>query len=188
MYERWGKRGVDVVISVVSLMVLSPLMAIVALAIWLEDRHTPLFRQERAGQGSGRFTIMKFRTMPVNTAHEPSAALRAPVVSRTGRLLRRLNLDELPQLVNILRGDMSIVGPRPALPSQTVLIALRESAGATRAKPGLTGLAQIRSYDDMPDEVKAAHDAEYAKRITFVGDCVIIVKTLAYLTRQPPTY
>jgi len=105
-----------------------------------------------------------------------------------GKLIRRTNLDELPQFWNVLRGDMSFIGPRPPIPSQVNLIDLRKSNGSLMIKPGLTGWAQVNSYDNMPEEHKARFDGEYAKRISLKMDLLILLKTVVYFTKKPPTY
>src|SRR5205823_7797451 len=120
-----------------------------ALLIHLEDRGPVLFRQQRSGRDGRPFRIFKFRSMPVNTGDVPSSQARSLRVTRVGQIIRRLNIDELPQLINILRGDMSVVGPRPALPTQTALLDMRKANAAIKCKPGLTGLAQVNSYDNM---------------------------------------
>jgi O-antigen biosynthesis protein WbqP len=126
--------------------------------------------------------------MPVNTGDIPSAAARSVRITRVGRVIRRTNADELPQLVNILRGDMSVVGPRPALPAQRELVALRSANGALACTPGLTGLAQVNAYDGMSIEAKATWDGRYADRIRFFRDVAIILRTVRYLMAPPPTY
>jgi lipopolysaccharide/colanic/teichoic acid biosynthesis glycosyltransferase len=188
MYDRMMKRLADLLIASVSLLVLSPLMAITAVAIRLEDGGPVLFRQTRVGRAGRAFRIFKFRSMPVATEHVPSASAQPLRVTRVGRWIRRTNVDELPQLLNVLSGDMSIVGPRPALPSQRRLCALRTSAGADRCRPGLTGLAQINAFDGMPDDQKARWDAEYSRTVSFGLDVRIILRTFLYLTRRPPVY
>lgn len=188
IYRAFFKRILDVGLSAGSLLLLSPVMALVALAVRLEDRGPALFRQDRVGRGGLRFRIFKFRSMAVGVGDLPSAAASILKVTRVGRFIRRTNLDELPQLFNILLGDMSLVGPRPALPSQEALTALRQANGALACRPGLTGLAQVSSYDGMPEEEKAGHDGSYAAEITFTRDFWIILRTFAYLAHRPPTY
>lgn len=178
----------DVAMSGLALVLLSPLLALVALAIKLQDGGPVVFRQRRVGRGGQVFTLLKFRSMPENIGDVPSASAAALRITRIGRIIRRTNIDELPQLLNILRGDMSIVGPRPALPAQERLIELRHGNGAFRCAPGLTGLAQIRAYTGMPETEKAGHDAEYAANIAFGRDVSIIVRTVAYVLRPPPVY
>lgn len=185
-YERYGKRAFDLVVSLGACLVLSPVMAIVAAAIRLDDGGPALFRQARVGRNGVTFVIFKFRSMPIGTAHLASADARALRITRFGRFLRRTNLDELPQFLNILRGDMSLVGPRPPLLSQYDLITLRRESGAIACVPGLTGLAQIHGYDGMPVSEKAAHDAQYACSVSFRTDLAIIGKTFLYLRQPPP--
>lgn len=188
MYDRIGKRAIDVTLGLLALLLLLPVLIVVAAAIKIEDRGPILFRQLRVGRDELLFVILKFRSMPTSTESLPSASLAAPKVTRVGRVIRRLNVDELPQLFLILTGTMSLVGPRPALESQHELIRARKTNGAFRVRPGLTGLAQVHSYDAMPDDVKAAYDAEYAAAVTFRQDVSIILRTFLYLLRPPPTY
>ena len=187
-YRSSGKRLIDICGAAAGLVASSPVLAVASIAIWAEDRHTPLFRQVRVGQHRQPFVLVKFRSMRIATETVESHAASDAWVTRVGRILRRTNIDEIPQLWNVLLGDMSLIGPRPALPSQEGLVALREAANVYDLKPGLTGLAQVRSYDGMPEAEKAAHDAEYARRVTFWVDTAIVLRTLKYLTRKPPTY
>ena len=184
MYNLLGKRVFDVLASSAALVCLSPLMLLIAAAIRLEDRGPTLFRQKRVGRGGHPFTLFKFRSMP----DLPSDKAKTVRITPIGRLIRRTNLDELPQLINILRGDMSVVGPRPALPSQNELTESRISNGAIACRPGLTGLAQINSYDGMAAAQKALWDGRYAARITFAGDLRITLLTFRYLLKPPPVY
>jgi len=188
VYARWGKRLVDVSLSTTVLLLLSPLLAFTGFCIWLEDRRAFLFRQERVGRNAVLFTMWKFRSMPMGTENVPSARVAAPAVTRVGKVIRRTSFDELPQLANVVRGDMSLVGPRPALPTQVELIELRRRAGAIRLRPGLTGLAQIRSHDGMSEDLKAAHDGEYAEQMSLRNDLSILARTAAYLLKPPPRY
>jgi O-antigen biosynthesis protein WbqP len=188
LYARFGKRLLDGVLAAAALMILFPLLLIVAVAIFVEDRGPPIFRQPRVGWHGEPFTLLKFRSMPVGSSQQPSAAVGGLRVTRIGGVIRRTNIDELPQLVNILRGDMSMVGPRPALASQTALNALRRENGAWEVRPGLTGLAQVSSYDGMPDTEKAMLDARYSSRVTFARDFCIVLRTVGYLARRPPVY
>lgn len=126
--------------------------------------------------------------MPLNTANVPSSEVSKIKVTPFGKFIRRSNLDELPQLFNILKGDMSIIGARPGLPTQVALVAMRREENVYSARPGLTGLAQVNSYDNMPESEKAAWDGKYVSDITFVKDFRIILKTFVYLTKKPPTY
>jgi len=188
MYALIIKRILDVVLATVSLVFLSPIFAFIAVAIRIEDGSPVFFIQERIGRGGKRFRLIKFRSMPTNSQDIPSAEATTLQVTRVGSLIRRSNIDELPQLVNILLGEMSLIGPRPALPSQRKLLALRLENGAMECKPGLTGVAQVKSYDSMPEEEKARYDGEYACCISFMKDTQIFFRTFQYLLRRPPVY
>jgi O-antigen biosynthesis protein WbqP len=163
-------------------------MLLIAVAISVEDGGPVLFRQKRVGRGGELFEVLKFRSMPVATRDLPSAQAGRVKVTRVGKIIRRTNLDELPQLINILRGQMSVVGPRPPLPSQRELCRIRETNGAIDCKPGLTGLAQINAYDGMPEKEKAKWDGTYAATLSFVSDMTIILRTFRYLSKRPPVY
>lgn len=188
MYARGGKLLLDIAGAALALVCLSPIMFVTSACIWLEDRGPVLFRQPRLGRHGKLFTILKFRSMPVSAETVASIDATAIRITRAGKIIRRLNVDELPQLINVLRGDMSLVGPRPALPSQSGLIAARRLTRAAEVRPGLTGLAQLRAYDGMSESEKARHDAEYAAQITLRGDMAILAGTLTYLLKPPPTY
>ena len=188
LYRQWLKRGLDLLLSTAALVALSPLMLLTALAIRLEDRGPALFRQARVGRGGDPFTILKFRSMAVNAGNLPSAQAGGLPITRVGRFIRRTNIDELPQLLNIFLGDMSVVGPRPALPSQASLTDLRRANRALECRPGLTGLAQVSSFDGMSDEEKASFDGAYAAHVSFWRDLSLIFRTFAYLAHRPPTY
>jgi len=188
MYSHYFKRFFDIIIASSLLTLLSPIMLVVALAIRSEDGGPALFRQRRVGRDGKLFTIYKFRSMPVNTKQVASAAAGTLTITKVGAIIRRTNLDELPQLFNILLGDMSIVGPRPALATQIELCELRKQQGVLQLKPGLTGLAQIRSYNGMPEMEKARWDALYAKSVSLFTDLKIILSTFFYLLKPPPVY
>lgn len=187
-YSAFGKRAFDIISSATVLPLISPLMLLTALAIRLEDGGPALYRQERCGARGQRFELLKFRSMPQNTASLASADAERLPITRVGRIIRRTNIDELPQLVNILRGEMSVVGPRPALPSQKRLLELRQQAGATALKPGLTGLAQVSSYDGMPEDEKVRFDELYVQQLSLLTDLKLIFRTFAYLLKPPPAY
>jgi O-antigen biosynthesis protein WbqP len=188
LYARWGKRLLDVTVAGIALLALAPLLLLIAAAIRLEDGGPALFVQQRVGRGGLPFRLFKFRSMPVGTASVPSAEAAALPLTRVGRAIRRTNLDELPQLLNVLSGDMSLVGPRPALASEARLLALRRANGAVALQPGLTGAAQVHSYDGMPDAEKARWDGWYAGRVTLARDLALILRTVPYLLRRPPVY
>ena len=188
MYARFVKRALDATAAALLLVLLSPLLVLVAAAIRMEDGGPAIFRQRRVGRKGCEFTLYKFRSMPSGTPNVPSAAAQALKLTRAGRFIRRTNLDELPQLWNVLRGDMSLIGPRPALPSQTSLVMHRNERGITLVRPGLTGLAQVNAYDGMPELEKLAWESRYVQRISFTRDAVIALRTFAYLLRRPPAY
>lgn len=188
MYARFGKRLIDASVSLVALIVLAPLLAVVAIGVKLSSPGPALFRQERVGSDGQCFTFLKFRSMPVSTADLPSDQLGEVSLPKFARLIRRTNLDELPQLLNIVWGDMALVGPRPPIASQVDLIEQRRLNGALAIRPGLTGLAQVNSFDGMSVDEKAGFDGQYARRITLAGDARIVLRTFGYLTRPPPKY
>jgi O-antigen biosynthesis protein WbqP len=187
-YELRTKRLLDLLIAGAALMMLSPVLLVTAFAILMEDGRPILFRQFRVGRDGRNFRIFKFRSMPVSTPSVPSADARALQVTRVGALIRRTSIDELPQLLNILRGEMSIVGPRPGLPAQAELMHMRRARGIDRLRPGLTGLAQVNSFDGMTDLQKVEWEARYADKVTLANDVSIILRTVGYLFRRPPVY
>jgi O-antigen biosynthesis protein WbqP len=188
MYRRFLKRPFDIIVSLIALILLSPFLLLVALAIYLEDKGPVLFKQIRVGRGGREFEFLKFRSMPVTSIDMPKTEAQNLEITRVGRFIRRTNIDELPQLINILRGEMSIVGPRPAIRVQDELCKMRAESGALECLPGLTGLAQVNAYDGMPESEKARWDSEYAVKISFATDSKIILRTFSYLTRRPPVY
>lgn len=188
MYRNWGKRFVDITAAICAFIILMPFLALIAVLIKVFDPGPIIFKQQRVGRGGELFMFFKFRSMPVSTGDIPSDQVGQIKLTWIGRLIRRTNLDELPQLFNILRGDMSIVGPRPPIPSQTELLEARASNGAATCRPGLTGLAQISSFDGLSVQRKAEFDGEYAANITLVNDVLIILKTFGYLLKPPPVY
>lgn len=168
------KRSIDIVMSVLGLIILSPVFLILIAAIKLDSRGPVLFKQKRVGIHKTHFNILKFRTMRTDTPRDmPTHLLKDPqqYITRTGRFLRRTSLDELPQIINILKGDMAVVGPRPALWNQYDLIEERDKYGANDVRPGLTGWAQINGRDELEIPVKAALDGEYVRKMSFRMDC-----------------
>ena len=167
------KRLMDVGISLVAAVVLAPVYIGLAAAIRLDSPGPVLFRQKRVGIHKKYFYILKFRTMRIDTPKDvPTHMLKNPeqYITRMGRFLRKTSLDELPQIFNILKGDMSLIGPRPALWNQDDLIAARDRYGANDIMPGLTGWAQINGRDELPIAVKAKLDGEYARKMSFLFD------------------
>lgn len=180
MYQRLVKRWIDILLALGGLIILSPLFALIALFIKLESKGPVFFRQTRLGKDLVPFEILKFRTMKTDTPKDmPTHLLSDPkqYITRFGAFLRRSSLDELPQCINILRGDMSVIGPRPALWNQADLIAARELVGANAIRPGLTGWAQINGRDELPIDRKAAFDGDYVQKISFGFDVRIFFAT-----------
>lgn len=188
MYSGFLKRAFDITVAAGTLVLLFPLMLVLAVFIKLEDAGPVFFRQQRIGRNGREFEFLKFRSMPIDAENVPSAVASSIKVTRIGKFIRRTNIDELPQLFNVLRGEMSIVGPRPAIASQTALVSMRADNGAENCLPGLTGLAQVNAYDGMPEAEKAAFDGEYAAKVSFMKDLKIIGRTFRYLIRKPPVY
>jgi lipopolysaccharide/colanic/teichoic acid biosynthesis glycosyltransferase len=151
-------RLLDFVFAVLGLVVASPLLIVLTIAGWF-DTGSPLFRQKRVGRYKNPFTLVKFRTMKPETADVASHLADASAVTPLGRFLRRTKLDELPQLWNVLKGEMSLVGPRPCLFNQQELIDAREQLGVFAARPGITGLAQVNEIDMSTPELLAQTDA-----------------------------
>jgi len=176
------KAVLDFIGALAVLLVLSPFMVLIALLIRLDSAGPALYRQQRVGRNGRLFTIYKFRTMridaPVLSTEEMQRRGLKPF-TRIGPFLRATSLDELPQLFNILAGEMSFIGPRPALPSQVDVNTLREREGADQVRPGITGFAQVMGRDDLDTTTKVAYDAEYCDRMAFGFDCFILLKTFS---------
>lgn len=158
-------RVFDLVFSALGLLVAFPLLLVLVI-IGFFDTGAPIFRQERVGRNKRPFILVKFRTMKRDTASVASHLASADAITRFGRFLRRTKLDELPQLWNVLKGDMSLVGPRPCLFSQDELIAQRESRGVLSARPGITGLAQVSDIDMSTPVLLADTDERMLKNLT----------------------
>ena len=187
MYERVIKRALDVLLSLAGITVLGIPMLLISAAIKLGSPGPVFFRQKRFGIHKSFFNILKFRTMRTDTPKDvPTHLLSDPTkwITKTGAFLRRTSLDELPQLFNILAGQMSVIGPRPALWNQADLIAERDKYGANDVKPGLTGWAQINGRDELPIPVKAKLDGEYVQRLGFLFDCKCFFGTITSVLRH----
>ena len=187
MYQRFFKRLLDASISFVALVLLSPVLLVLALCIKISSPGPVLFCQKRVGKGKTYFQIYKFRSMRTDTPKDmPTHLLENPqaFITPIGRFLRKTSLDELPQLLNILRGEMSIVGPRPALWNQDDLIAQRDLYGANDCVPGLTGYAQIHGRDEFKKKKKAKLDGYYAQHLSFALDVKIFFKTIYSVLRH----
>ena len=187
MYERWIKRLLDVVLSLCALAVLSPVMLVVAILIKLDSPGPVFFKQKRFGKNRSFFEIYKFRSMRTDTPKDvPTDALQGAnsFITPLGNVLRKTSLDELPQLWNILRGDMSLIGPRPALWNQDDLMALRDQYGASMIRPGLSGWAQVNGRDAIELEQKARYDGEYAANVSFLFDVKCLWMTFVKVIRR----
>jgi O-antigen biosynthesis protein WbqP len=165
--------------ALIILLILLPLFMIVAISIFIEDGSPIFFEQKRVGVNCSFFNIYKFRSMKKNTPNVATHLLENPAsyLLRIGRVLRKLSLDELPNLINIIKGEMVFVGPRPALYNQYDLMALRVAVGVNHLKPGITGWAQINGRDEISIEAKVAFEKEYLERKSVWFDLVILVKT-----------
>ena len=173
MYKQFFKRAIDIALSGLGLLVLAVPMAILALIVKLDSKGPVLFWQKRVGKDKKIFMMPKFRTMYTDAPKEVAThLLKDPQahITKVGRVYRKLSIDELPQLWSIFIGDMSIIGPRPALWNQFDLIEERDKYNANSLRPGLTGWAQINGRDELPIEVKAKFDGEYTEKISFLFD------------------
>lgn len=175
------KRLIDIAVSFAALVVLTPLLALLALAVRIDSAGPALYWSQRYGQSGQLFWMPKFRTMRVGAPQVPTEQLQNPVelLTRLGPILRRTSLDELPQLWSVLVGDMSLVGPRPALFNQGDLIEMRGENGSSMLLPGITGWAQINGRDALTLEDKVALDGEYSTRQSLLFDCQIMALTVA---------
>ena len=181
MYKHFFKRLIDIVLSGVGIIVLIPFWIIIGLCIVISDPGPIFFSQKRVGKNKKLFPILKYRTMKVDTPHDvPTHLLQNPeqYITKIGAFLRKTSLDELPQIFNIFVGQMSIIGPRPALWNQTDLIEERDKYGANNIRPGLTGWAQINGRDELEIPVKAKLDGEYVKNLGFFFDCRCFLWTI----------
>ena len=187
MYQNVIKRLLAIVLSLLGLICLGWLLILLCIAIKIDSPGPVLFKQKRVGKGKSHFYILKFRTMRIDTPKDmPTHLLANPeqYITRVGKFLRKTSLDELPQLLNILTGDMAIIGPRPALWNQFDLIAERDRYGANDIRPGLTGWAQINGRDELEIDVKAKLDGEYVQRLSFGFDVKCFLGTIAAVLRS----
>ena len=187
MYQKFGKRALDILLSGCGIVVLAPVYLAIAIAIKIDDPGPVFFRQKRVGIHKSHFHILKFRTMKMETPRDtPTHLLKNPeqYITRVGRFLRKASLDELPQIFQIFTGEMSIIGPRPALWNQFDLIAERDKYGANDVRPGLTGWAQINGRDELPIDVKARLDGEYVQKLGFGFDCKCFFGTIVSVLKH----
>lgn len=182
MYENYVKNILDRILALLGLIILSPIFLLTALAIKIEEpKGKVFFIQDRSGKEGEAFSCIKFRSM---STEAPSNAATWELdnadsyITKVGHFIRKTSIDELPQLINIIRGDMSIVGPRPVILKEEELINLRRQYGALSVRPGITGLSQISGRDNLPPHKKAKTDGEYAANVTFLNDLKIILKTI----------
>jgi lipopolysaccharide/colanic/teichoic acid biosynthesis glycosyltransferase len=186
------KRGLDAVVAGAALIVLSPLLVLIGLAIRLDSPGPPLFLQQRIGRFSQPFAMYKFRTMRQGTPEMSKEALLqgggAAAVTRVGSFLRRASFDELPQFLNVLLGQMSVVGPRPALYNQYDLIAARQEAGVDELFPGITGYAQVMGREDLLLDEKVAFDRYYVRHVSLWLDVKIFILTFYALITAKGAY
>lgn len=180
MYERLIKRLLDVTFAILLLLVLIIPMLIIAIIVKATSKGPVLFVQERFGKNSRKFNLLKFRSMQVNAplvSNQRFDMVQAHVTT-FGKVMRELSLDELPQVLNVLLGQMSFIGPRPLAESDLRVIELRRQTGADRVKPGITGWAQVNGRNNLDDEHKAAFDKEYSDDVSFKNDVKIVVLTI----------
>ena len=181
------KRLIDIILSTLGLIILSPVFLVLIIAIKVDSPGPVLFKQKRVGIHKSHFHILKFRTMRIDTPKDtPTHLLENPDqwITKVGRFLRKTSLDELPQIINIFKGEMSIIGPRPALWNQYDLIEERDKYGANDVPVGLTGWAQINGRDELEIDVKARLDGEYVRRRSLIFDAVCFFGTIASVLRS----
>ena len=181
MYARYIKRPLDFILSLAGIILLSPVLLVIILCIKFSSPGPIFFKQKRVGIHKSHFNILKFRTMRIDTPKDvPTHLLENPeqYITGIGKFLRKTSLDELPQLFNILKGDMAVIGPRPALWNQYDLIAERDKYGANDILPGLTGWAQINGRDELEIDVNARLDGEYVQKMSFLFDCKCFFGTI----------
>ncbi len=187
MYRDLLKRIIDCIVAIIGFVILSPIYLVLCLCIKITSPGPIHFKQKRVGKNNTHFYILKFRTMKIDTPKDtPTHLLENPdmYITKVGAFLRKTSLDELPQIFNIIKGDMAIIGPRPALWNQYDLIELRTKNKSAFVRPGLTGLAQISGRDELEIEVKAVIDGEYASNITIIKDIKIFFMTFISVLRS----
>ncbi len=187
LYINIFKPVLDFFFALLGIVLLSPLFLIVVIAIKIDSKGPVFFRQKRIGKDKKEFYILKFRTMRTDTPKDiPTHMMGNPdlFITRIGRFLRKTSFDELPQIINILKGELSIIGPRPALWNQFDLIAERDKYGVNSVYSGLTGWAQINGRDELPVKVKARFDGEYVEKMSFLFDCKCFFVTITYVLKH----
>lgn len=174
------KRGFDILSSLVAIVLFSPILLVLAIIVKCTSPGPILFKQRRIGKDNQEFMIYKFRTMRIDTPNVATHLLKNPeqYITPIGKFMRKTSLDELPQLFNILKGEMSVVGPRPALYNQYDLIEMRTNANVHTVRPGLTGLAQVSGRDELENEQKVYFDQQYVQKQSFFFDLKLIFLTV----------
>lgn len=186
LYLFW-KRTFDIVLSSLVSLVALPFMLIIALCVAIDSRGPVIFKQHRVGRNGRLFRIYKFRTMKITAPSEMATKdLDDPYmhITKFGKFLRKTSLDELPQLINVIKGDMSLVGPRPLIENEGEIHRLRMEYGVYTMRPGLTGWAQVNGRDNVPDEEKAQFDREYVERSSFWFDIKIMFRTILVVFKR----
>lgn len=177
------RRGLDTIIAIFLLLILSPLLISVSLLIKIESPGPILFKQKRIGKSGNQFTIYKFRSMHIDAPIKPSNDFKDSKqhITKLGNILRKTSIDELPQLINVIKGEMSLIGPRPVIPLESDLLFLRELYGVDNLPPGLTGWAQVNGRTHITNKEKAYYDKVYYEKISPIFDIYIIFRTIIHL-------
>ena len=186
VYRCYIKILIDIFVAVLSLIALMPVFGVIAAAIKWDSEGPVLFKQKRCGQYGRTFLIYKFRTMYKTAPYD--RPVKEQYITRTGRVLRRTSLDELPQIFNMIKGEMSLIGPRPFLLAEGEVLAAREKAGITAVRPGITGLAQINGRNLISNDEKVVFDRKYVENICFLTDAAIFFKTIRYVIKRQDIY
>lgn len=184
MYRAVFKRLFDLIVSVIALIILCIPFLLIAILIKIDSRGPAFFRQQRMGINSVPFDIYKFRSMYMEAPHNRATAKldhAEDQITRVGKILRKTSIDELPQFINVFKGEMSVIGPRPVILAEKELIEMRQSNGADRVLPGLTGLAQVHGRDHVSNLKKAGYDGDYAVAVSFRTDLKITLRTIWYV-------
>lgn len=184
MYKKYIKRVLDILISFVMLLILSPIILILSIIIRIDSKGPAFFLQERTGKGGKNFKIFKFRTMVVETKKDEKLLTHDERMTKVGSFIRKTSLDEIPQLINVLKGEMSIIGPRPWIPEYYMYFT-KEQKHRVDVLPGITGLAQARGRNGIDIFQKINYDIEYAKNVSFKMDVKVVLETIkTVLTRD----
>jgi O-antigen biosynthesis protein WbqP len=187
IYEKYVKRIIDIILSILGLVLLSPFFLLIAICIKIDSKGSVFFRQLRVGKDKREFNIYKFRTMLTDSPNDmPTYLLQNPEdhITRVGKFLRKTSLDELPQIINIIKGEMSIIGPRPVIRNEQQLFVEREKNEVYKVKPGLTGLAQVNGRDIISISDKAKLDGWYVKNVSFFLDLKIFLLTIVIVLKS----